>query len=59
MLSINHEVDEAVIDRLLAKDWPAFIWTPNCEEHIRAALAKQPYGVISDRPNLAKELRGQ
>jgi glycerophosphoryl diester phosphodiesterase len=57
MLSINHEVDEAVIDRLLDKGWPAFIWTPNDEDHIRAALAKRPYGVISDRPNLAKDLR--
>ncbi len=59
MLSINHEVDEAVIDRLLAKGWPVFIWTPNDEEHIYAALAKQPYGVISDRPDLATELRGR
>ena len=59
MLSIYHEVDGALIDRLLAKGWPAFIWTPNDEEHIRAALGKQPYAVISDRPNLAKELRGQ
>ncbi len=57
MLSINHEVDEAVTDRLLDKGWPAFIWTPNDEEHIRAALAKRPHGVISDRPNLAKDLR--
>ena len=57
MLSINHEVDEGVIDRLLAKGWPAFIWTPNDEEHIRAALAKRPYGVISDRPHLVGALR--
>ena len=59
MLSINHEVDETVIDRLLAKGWPVFIWTPNDEEHVRAALAKRPYGVISDRPNLVSELRNQ
>ena len=59
MLSINHEVDEGVIDRLLAKGWPAFIWTPNDEEHVRAALSKRPYGVISDQPGLAKELRDQ
>lgn len=59
MLSINHEVDEAVINHLLAKGWPAFIWTPNNEEEIRAALAKRPYAVISDRPKLAKELRDE
>ena len=34
LLSINHEVDEAVIDRLIAKGWPVFIWTPDDEaEH--------------------------
>ncbi len=59
MLSINHEVDEAVIDRLIAKGWPVFIWTPNDADGIRFALSKDPYGVISDRPHLAKELRGQ
>ncbi|HEY3115599.1 MAG TPA: glycerophosphodiester phosphodiesterase family protein [Chloroflexota bacterium] len=57
LLSINHEVDEAVIDRLIAKGWPAFIWTPDNESDIRRALAKKPYGVISDRPILAKQLR--
>lgn len=57
MLSINHEVDEDVIDRLLARGWPSFIWTVNDEPAIRRALAKRPYGVISDRPTLAKELR--
>ena len=59
LLSINHQVDEAVIDRLIAKGWPAFIWTMNGESDIRRALAKKPYGVISDRPILAKQLRDQ
>ncbi len=59
MLSINHEVDEAVIDRLIAKGWPAFIWTPNDERGIRWAFAKRPYGVISDQPIRAHQLRGQ
>jgi glycerophosphoryl diester phosphodiesterase len=57
LLSINHEVSERVIDRLIAKGWPAFIWTPNDEKDILRALAKRPYGVISDRPILAKQLR--
>lgn len=57
-LSINHEVDQRVIDRLIAKGWPAFIWTVNDEADIRHALAQRPYGVISDQPLRARELRG-
>jgi glycerophosphoryl diester phosphodiesterase len=58
LLSINHEVDEAVIDRLIAKGWPSFIWTPDEEPDIRRALAKRPYGVISDQPIRVRRLRG-
>ena len=59
ILSINHQVDEDVIDRLIAKGWPAFLWTPDTEPEIRRALAKGPYGVISDQPILARQLRGE
>ena len=57
LLSINHEVDERVIQRLIAKGWPVFIWTIDEEPDIRAALAKRPYGIISDQPLRAKRLR--
>jgi glycerophosphoryl diester phosphodiesterase len=57
LLSINHEVDEAVTERLIAKGWPVLIWTPDEEEDIRRALAKRPYGVISDQPIRAKQRR--
>jgi glycerophosphoryl diester phosphodiesterase len=57
LLSINHQVDQSVIDRLIGKGWPVLIWTPDNEADIRGALAKRPYGVISDRPILAKQLR--
>jgi glycerophosphoryl diester phosphodiesterase len=57
LLSINHEVDEAVTDRLIAKGWPVFIWTPDEERDLRHALSKRPYGVISDQPARAKQLR--
>ncbi len=57
MLSINHEVDEAVLDRLIGKGWPVFIWTPDDEPSLRRALAKHPYAVISDEAVLAKQLR--
>jgi glycerophosphoryl diester phosphodiesterase len=59
MLSINHEVDEAVIDRLIGKGWPAFIWTVDEEADIRAALARRPYGVISDQPVRTRQVRGE
>jgi glycerophosphoryl diester phosphodiesterase len=57
LLSINHQVNERVIKRLIAKGWPVFIWTPDNEVDIRRALMKNPYGVISDQPVLAKQLR--
>ena len=58
LLSINHEVDPVVIDQLIRKGWPAFIWTVDEEKDLRAALAKKPYGVISDQPVRALQLRG-
>ncbi|MGQ0642876.1 MAG: glycerophosphodiester phosphodiesterase [Gemmatimonadaceae bacterium] len=58
MLSINHEVDEEVLDRLIAKGWPVFIWTIDEPPQILNALAKQPYGIITDQPLRAKQLRG-
>ena len=59
LLSINYQVDERVTDRLIAKGWPAFIWTPDEEGDIQKALAKRPYGVISDQPIRARQLRGK
>ena len=57
LLSINHEVDPAVTERLIAKGWPVFIWTPDGEDELRRALSKRPFGVISDEPIRAKKLR--
>jgi len=59
LLSINHEVDSAVTARLMAKGWPVFIWTPNDDAGLRHALARRPYGVISDQPLRARALRDQ
>lgn len=58
LLSINVAVDSAVTRRLIEKGWPVFLWTPDEREEIQSALAKAPYGVISDEPIRAKELRG-
>jgi glycerophosphoryl diester phosphodiesterase len=57
LLSINHQVSEGTTKRLIAKGWPVFIWTPNDEADIQRALSENPYGVISDRPILARRLR--
>ena len=59
LLSINHEVDPAVTERLIAQGWPVFIWTPDEEADLRRALAQRPYGVISDQPIRAKALRDE
>jgi len=59
LLSINHEVDPAVTDRLIAKGWPVFIWTVDEEPEIRAALLRRPYGIISDQPVRARQVRGE
>lgn len=56
-LSINHEVDERVTNRLIRKGWPVFIWTIDDEADIKRALAKRPFGIISDQPLRAKRLR--
>ena len=59
LLSVNQAVDHAVITRLIAKGWPVFIWTPEEDQELRWALSERPYGVISDRPIRAKQLRDQ
>lgn len=48
LLSVNHEVSSATVDRLLERGWPIFLWTPNTEVEIKSALQKKPYGLISD-----------
>ena len=59
LLSINVAVSPRVTDRLIAKGWPVFLWTPDEAGDIQAALNKRPYGVISNEPVRAKALRGQ
>jgi glycerophosphoryl diester phosphodiesterase len=57
LLSVNIEVAPGVAERLIAKGWPIFLWVPETEPAIREALAKKPYGVISDEPQLVKTIR--
>jgi len=57
LLSVNHEVDERTIDKLISKNWPIFLWTTNSEQRIKWALTKKPQGIISDEPQLVKKIR--
>ena len=58
-LSVNNEVSEATINKLLEKGYPIFLWTIDDEARIKWALAKSPYGIISDEPELAKQIRDE
>jgi glycerophosphoryl diester phosphodiesterase len=58
-LSVNHLVDESVIDKLISKGHPIFLWPVNDEESVNLALKKKPFGLVSDEPLLARELRDQ
>jgi glycerophosphoryl diester phosphodiesterase len=57
LLSVNYQVAEDTVDTLLKAGQPIFLWTPETDAELRRALAKRPYGVISDEPQLAKKLR--
>ncbi len=56
-LSVNNEVDEKTIDSLIKKRHPIFLWTIDEESRLNWALQKKPYGIISDEPMRAKQLR--
>lgn len=51
-LSVNIEVHPATIDRLQAAGWPIMLWSPVTREAMDAALAREPYAIITDEPFL-------
>lgn len=57
LLSVNIEIAPGLPERLISKGWPIFLWVPETEPAIRSALAKKPFGVISDEALLVKRLR--
>jgi glycerophosphoryl diester phosphodiesterase len=59
LLSVNIEVAAGLPERLIAKGWPVLLWVPETEPDIRAALAKKPFGVISDEPQRVRALRDE
>ena len=56
-LSIHQDVEESVIDKLIAKGFPVFLWPVNDKQSVTWALGKRPYGLVSDEPLQARELR--
>jgi glycerophosphoryl diester phosphodiesterase len=57
LLSVNIAVATSTIDKLQRLGWPIFLWTPESTSSIQSALDRHPYGVISDEPAIARELR--
>ena len=55
-LSVNNEVDEKVVNLLIEKGNPVFLWTIDDKERLEWAKSKDPYAIISDEPYLAKEV---
>lgn len=49
-ISINHETKEEIIDKLIAKWYPVFLWTIDNEERIQWAKKKNPHSIITDDP---------
>lgn len=56
-VSIRQDVDESVIDKLIDKGVPVFIWPVNDAASVAWAVDKKPYGLVSDEPLQALEMR--
>ena len=57
LLSVNIAVATSTIDKLQANGWPIFLWTPETVPDITQALSRHPYGVISDEPQLTRDIQ--
>ena len=55
-LSINEHVSEEVIENLIKEGWPVFLWPLNTRESVEWGISKEPFGVVTDEPILAKEI---
>jgi glycerophosphoryl diester phosphodiesterase len=55
-LSVNNEVDEKIINLLIDKGNPVFLWTIDEKERLMWAKEKKPYGIISDEPYRARDI---
>ena len=56
-VSVNHTVDESVIDSLIAKGHPVFLWPVNEAADIEWALETKPYGLVTDEPPRAQTVQ--
>ena len=55
-LSVNSEVDEKIIDSLINKGNPVFLWTVDEKERLKWAKDKKPYAIISDEPYRTRDV---
>ena len=56
MLSAEITVDKNTVRNLIKKGYPLFLWPPNHETDIVNSLKENPYGLITDEPELARSL---
>ena len=58
-LSAEITVNKKTVMKLIGKGYPLFLWPPNNEGDILQSINDNPYGIITDEPILAKNMRGQ
>ena len=56
MLSAEITVDKRTVRDLIKKGYPLFLWPPNNKTDIVNSLEENPYGLITDEPELARSL---
>ena len=56
MLSAEITVDKRTVRDLIKKGYPLFLWPPNNKTDIINSLEENPYGLITDEPELARSL---
>lgn len=53
LLSMKLDVDPRTIERLIDHGYPVFLWTPDTPGDMERALARRPYGIITNEPLMA------
>jgi glycerophosphoryl diester phosphodiesterase len=56
MLSMETTVDSGTYRTLRSRGYPILLWSPNDPTAIKAATDRQPYGIITDKPQLAADI---
>lgn len=59
VLSIKQDVQPRTIERLIDHGHAVFLWTPDTWADAERALARRPYGIITNEPLMAIEVRSR